>query len=101
MKAVTEIEQLLVSIKTSLKFLRNDDNYTDPEFNPCEYANDAFTAVGVTQITLKELATAITQLQSAHNELVDRGKWLRALEAAGVDNWEGYDTAVDIYNDRN
>ena len=23
--------------------------------------------------------------------------WIDALEAAGVDNWEGYDEAVDIY----
>lgn len=25
--------------------------------------------------------------------------WLEALEAAGVDNWEGIDEAVDIYQD--
>ena len=31
-----------------------------------------------------------------YNELVDDQIKLRALEAAGVDNWNGYDTAMDI-----
>ena len=31
--------------------------------------------------------------------LLEDRKWLRALEAAGVDNWEGYDIAKDYYNE--
>lgn len=26
--------------------------------------------------------------------------WLRCLEAAGVDNWEGHDIAVDMYTEQ-
>lgn len=31
-------------------------------------------------------------------DLEDDVAFLRALEAAGVDNWEGWDMAVEIYN---
>jgi hypothetical protein len=30
-------------------------------------------------------------------DLLDRDAWLSALEAAGVDSWEGIDTAREIY----
>ena len=33
------------------------------------------------------------------NEMFDEINFLNALRAAGVDNWDGYDYAVDIYND--
>lgn len=29
--------------------------------------------------------------------LLDSDKFLSALESAGVDNWEGYDIAVQLY----
>jgi len=32
-------------------------------------------------------------------ELTDAEAKLNALEAAGVDNWEGYDHAMDILNE--
>lgn len=32
-------------------------------------------------------------------ELEERDRWLSALEAAGVDNWEGYDIAHEIQNE--
>ena len=35
------------------------------------------------------------------NYLRDRDRLLSALEAAGVDNWEGYDHAVEIYQESN
>ena len=38
----------------------------------------------------------ITVLKSEYEELVRDQEFLRALEAAGVDNWEGYDIAQDI-----
>lgn len=31
-------------------------------------------------------------------ELEKRVEWLNALEAAGVDNWQGIDVAIDMYN---
>lgn len=32
-----------------------------------------------------------------YESLLDDQSFLSALRAAGVDNWEGYDFAVDIY----
>jgi len=32
-----------------------------------------------------------------YNELVKDRNRLRALEGAGVDNWEGYDVAMEYY----
>lgn len=34
-------------------------------------------------------------LQKQVEKLEKRDKWLSCLEAAGVDNWEGYDIAID------
>jgi len=34
-----------------------------------------------------------------YESLLKDRKWLRALEAAGVDNWEGHDIAIDYYNE--
>ena len=33
-----------------------------------------------------------------YESLLKDSEWLRALEAAGVDNWEGYDIAIDYYD---
>lgn len=35
---------------------------------------------------------------SVYNDLVDDQKLLDALRAAGVDNWQGWDDAIEIYN---
>ncbi len=32
------------------------------------------------------------------DELIETERFMRALEAAGVDNWEGYDIAKDNFN---
>lgn len=32
-------------------------------------------------------------------QIQDNIKWLAALEAAGVDNWDGIDYASELYND--
>jgi len=32
--------------------------------------------------------------------LVGDQKWIDALEAAGVDNWDGYTYAIDVYQGR-
>ena len=51
-----------------------------------------------------DLAERIVDLEDENKELKklqelyqDDINWLRALEAAGVDNWDGYDTANQIY----
>jgi len=42
--------------------------------------------------------TQIVVDKSEWKMLVDSDKFLSALEAAGVDNWEGYETACQLYN---
>lgn len=39
--------------------------------------------------------------QSRLDELLEKENWLWALEAAGVDNWTGYDMAVTIFEEEN
>ena len=46
----------------------------------------------------KELSKKIVCLQNTVDELDKREQWLICLEAAGVDNWEGYDYAAEMYN---
>lgn len=53
---------------------------------------------------IRNLATAgdsgkVTCDSELYQELVQADRKLRALEQAGVDNWEGYDTALDILSD--
>jgi hypothetical protein len=38
----------------------------------------------------------ITILKSAYKQLVDDSKFLDALRACGVDNWEGYSEACQM-----
>ena len=40
----------------------------------------------------------ITISKKEYDYLLDCGKKLLALEAAGVDNWQGYDFAMELYN---
>lgn len=39
--------------------------------------------------------------RDALSNMVDRVEWLCCLEAAGVDNWEGYDDAKDLLESSN
>lgn len=43
---------------------------------------------------MNELLIAVPE--SEYNKLLERDEFLRSLEEAGVDNWEGYDIAIDI-----
>lgn len=38
---------------------------------------------------------------SEYEELLEAAAWVSALEAAGVDSWEGYEEAQDIYDEMN
>lgn len=49
--------------------------------------------------TGRELAAKLTKALTTIEEQNERLKWLDALEAAGVDNWEGYDMARELMND--
>lgn len=43
----------------------------------------------------------ISITQNEYDRLVQKEAKLNALEAAGVDNWDGYDYALDILNGDN
>lgn len=45
---------------------------------------------------LKTDVPTVTIPLSEYSELLVDRKWLRCLEAAGVDNWDGYDIAQDM-----
>lgn len=47
----------------------------------------------------KAVKDAITISQERYNELIKDSDFLEALRAAGVDNWEGYDIAIDMLNE--
>jgi hypothetical protein len=59
------------------------------------------TANGTTgyQYDLAGAATMITISEEEYNKMLDRIMWLDALEAAGVDNWQGFDEAREIYKE--
>lgn len=39
----------------------------------------------------------VTITRKEYDGLLKDSEWLGCLEAAGVDNWQGYDDACDIY----
>lgn len=41
----------------------------------------------------------VTIPASEYKELLNDQRWLECLQDAGVDNWEGYEYAKDLYND--
>lgn len=42
---------------------------------------------------------SVTISASEYEELLSDAQFMRCLEAAGVDNWEGYDIAKDMLKD--
>jgi hypothetical protein len=42
--------------------------------------------------------TRLVEARELH-ELIEDQKFLRCLEDAGVDNWEGYHQAMEMYNE--
>lgn len=41
----------------------------------------------------------VTISKEEHEELLDRVNLLEALECMGVDNWQGYGDAYELYNE--
>ena len=41
----------------------------------------------------------ITISKTEYEELLGAQRWVDCLEGAGVDNWEGYDEAVELYQE--
>lgn len=50
---------------------------------------------------MKELMQeeTITITKTEYEELLAAQRWVDCLEGAGVDNWEGYDEAVNLYQE--
>lgn len=42
----------------------------------------------------------VTIRKSLYDELMEESRWLAALEAAGLDNWEGVSFAREILEER-
>lgn len=49
---------------------------------------------------MNEIKT-VTISEKEYHELLDRDQFLSALEAAGVDNWDGFGEAVDLVKEWN
>lgn len=43
-----------------------------------------------------EAMDTVTITRKEYDQLVKDSEWLSYLEAAGVDNWEGYDYAIEM-----
>lgn len=43
----------------------------------------------------------VTISVSEYEELLEAAAWVSALESAGVNNWEGYEEAQNIYEENN
>lgn len=48
---------------------------------------------------IKTLESHVEQLDKRNDDMFEDVIWLRCLEAAGVDNWEGYEIAAEMYNE--
>lgn len=43
----------------------------------------------------------ITITKKEYDSMLEDRNWLTALESAGVDNWEGYDFALELLHEYN
>lgn len=95
---------------TAYEFLHNKHKDSLSEFPDVETIPDDsrfLTTNGIVVKWLNEFAEFELNKfkKSAHyKRLLKREAWLTCLESAGVDNWSGYDHAIDIrdeYNDDN
>lgn len=50
---------------------------------------------------MNEPEETVTINKDEYERLLRQEEWLYCLEAAGVDNWSGYDHAVEMYQEDN
>lgn len=48
---------------------------------------------------ITEAMDTVTITRKEYDRLVKDSEWLSCLEAAGVDNWEGYDYAIEMMHE--
>ena len=51
------------------------------------------------ELEIENEQDTVTISKKEYDELVNDSSFLFALQAAGVDNWEGYDEAIRIQNE--
>ena len=73
------------------------DLYSDVRREIQGKLNDVLNAISGTGV--KVAGSNLTLSQEEYEELLESDKMLSALERAGVDNWEGYDFAIELMND--
>lgn len=48
---------------------------------------------------MDEIIVTVTLIKEEYDHMMRELAFLRALRRAGVDNWEGYDIAIDYLNE--
>lgn len=48
---------------------------------------------------IAEAMDTVTITRKEYDQLVKDSEWLSCLEAVGVDNWEGYDCALEMLHE--
>lgn len=56
----------------------------------------AYRSVTPGEMVMDEFIQGVKRLETLAEELEERVAFLDALEAAGVDNWDGYDEAQEL-----
>ncbi len=51
------------------------------------------------EIVMQNDKDSMTIPKEEYEKLIEDANMLAALEGAGVDNWQGYDMAIDLYNE--
>lgn len=49
---------------------------------------------------IADIALTVTISKSEYDQLLRDSLWLNCLECAGVDNWDGYDYAIEDFQER-
>lgn len=94
------MSKLIFEFKNQDELDRWYGSYLDGGGESEMYENFSQNGEEYPQITIiEEKADTVTLPRSEYNDLVEDRQWLHSLEAAGVDNWEGYDVAQDMHNE--
>lgn len=52
-------------------------------------------------VEIEEGPAVVLVEKERYKELLEKEKWIYALEGAGVDNWDGINNAKDIFEEYN
>lgn len=68
---------------------------TDTKFNPEDMPILSLNVSGTTRHESLPAGSVVLSAKE-YDDLLERDRWLSALEGAGVDNWDGWDEAKDM-----